>query len=88
MENEINMRAEENVKKEKIKTPYAKIVVGGSAEKPYYSILYYDTKDKVWYDGYGSYCLKYVFDWLENEFDITGDMFQFPDVSKIEEVNI
>lgn len=66
---------------QKIKTPYAQIIVDGNADKPYYSILYYDTRDKFWHNGFGSYYLNLAFGWLKNEFEITGDVFNFPDIT-------
>lgn len=64
----------------KIKTPYAKIIVGGTPDKPYYDILWYDTEKQQWYIGYGSYCIHNVFKWLKEEFEVTGNIFQFPDI--------
>lgn len=55
----------------KIKTPYAKIFVGGTAEKPYYNILYFDPADREFHVGFGSFSLDYVFKWLADEFEIT-----------------
>lgn len=55
----------------KIKTPYAKIFVGGTAEKPYYNILYFDPADRKFHIGFGSFSLDYVFKWLADEFEIT-----------------
>lgn len=57
-------------RKNKIKTNFAKIFVCGSAEKPYYNILYFDPVDKTWHVGYGSFYLSYVFKWLSEEFEI------------------
>ena len=54
----------------KIKTHFAQIIVRGKAEKPYYEILYFDTEDRTYHIGFGSYCLDYVFEWLSNEFEI------------------
>ena len=54
----------------KIKTHFAQIIVSGKAEKPYYEILYFDTDDRTYHIGFGSYCLDYVFKWLSNEFEI------------------
>lgn len=56
--------------KNKIKTNFAKIFVCGSAEKPYYNILYFDPVDKTWHVGYGSFYLSCVFKWLSEEFEI------------------
>lgn len=54
----------------KIKTHFAKIIVGGTAKKPYYDILYFDPKDRTYHIGFGSFCLDYVFEWLSEEFEI------------------
>ena len=59
--------------REKIKTPFAKIIVEGNQENPYFSILYYSSDDKDFHIGYGSYRLDYVFEWFRNEFDILED---------------
>lgn len=57
--------------KHKIKTPFAKIIVGGTPEKPYYNIWYFDPTDGECHIGFGSYCLDNVFNWLAEEFEIT-----------------
>lgn len=57
---------------EKIKTHFAKIIVEGTAEKPYYSILYYDPTKKEYYNGYGSYFIGNVFGWLLEYFEIVN----------------
>lgn len=57
----------------KIKTPYAKIIVHGPLENPYYGILYYDQNDKQFHEGFGSYYLSTVFQWLQEQFDICVD---------------
>lgn len=54
----------------KIKTPFAKIFVSGTVDKPYYEILYFDTSDGTCHIGFGSYCVEYVFKWLSEEFEI------------------
>lgn len=54
----------------KIKTHFAKIIVDGTAKKPYYDILYFDPKDRTYHIGFGSFCLEYVFNWLSEEFEI------------------
>ena len=64
-----------NEKRSKIKTHFARIIVGGKVNKPYYSILYYDPSDDEFHIGFGSSCLEYVFNWLSEEFEITGDVF-------------
>lgn len=59
----------------KIKTHFAKIIVDGTADKPYYNIMYYDPTDGEYHIGFGSYYLEYVFKWLSEEFEIVGDAF-------------
>ena len=54
----------------KIKTHHARIVVDGTAEKPYYSIEWYDPKKNEYFLGYSSYYIDYVFKWLEEWFEI------------------
>ena len=54
----------------KIKTHHARIVVDGTAEKPYYSIEWYDHTKNEYFLGYSSYCIDYVFKWLEECFEI------------------
>lgn len=55
----------------KIKTPFARIVVGGTSEKPCYNIWYFDQTDGECHIGFGSYCLGNVFNWLAEEFEVT-----------------
>lgn len=54
----------------KIKTHHARIVVDGTAEKPYYSIEWYDPTKNEYFLGYSSYYIDYVFKWLEECFEI------------------
>lgn len=54
----------------KVKAISPTIVVGGKLEKPYYSIIYYDVSDNNWHQGYGSYNLEYVREWLSNCFEV------------------
>ena len=61
----------------KIKTPFATIIVGGSVDKPCYSILWWDEADKECNIGFSSYYLDFVFQWLAEEFEI---------VDKVEDV--
>ena len=56
--------------KTKLKTHFAKIIVCGTSEKPYFNILYFDSTDGLYHVGFGSYCLNYVFQRLNDEFDI------------------
>lgn len=48
-----------NAKKEKIRTPIARIIVGGISS-PYYSIMYYDSSDGFMHIEFGSYDLSIV----------------------------
>lgn len=57
--------------KHKIKTPFARIIVGGTPEKPYYNIWYFDPTDGECHIGLGSYYLDNVFNWLAEEFEVT-----------------
>lgn len=63
--------ASEDECKHKIKTPFARIVVGGTPEKPCYNIWYFDPADGECHIGFGSYRLDYVFRWLAEEFEVT-----------------
>ena len=62
--------AAEKKDEHKIKTPYARIYVSGTPEKPYYGITYFDLTDGEMHSGFGSYSLDFVFKWLEEEFEI------------------
>ena len=62
--------------KQRIKTHFARIIVGGTTEKPFYEILYFDPTDG-WHIGFGSYFLEFVFQWLSEEFEIVGDASAF-----------
>lgn len=59
--------------REKEKVSYAKIVVRGTKEKPYYEIEYYDLRDEEVHVGYGSYYLNFVFDWFNECFEVVGN---------------
>lgn len=59
--------------KQKIRTPFAKMIVGGSLEKPCYSIMYFDPTDKLFHIGFSSFYLPYVFQWYHEEFEIIED---------------
>lgn len=56
--------------KTKIKTHFAYVIVERYHGKPYYNILYFDPTDKDYHIGFGSFCLEYVFKWLDEEFEI------------------
>lgn len=57
----------------KIKVSSAEIVVHGTRKKPYYEIKYHDLSDGQTHVGYSSYNLDFVFDWLEEYFDIVNE---------------
>lgn len=63
-------RDESSMSQVKIKTSFAKIIVEGTAEKPYYSILYYDPKRREYMNGYGSYSIGIVFGYLAEYFEV------------------
>ena len=54
----------------KVKAKDPHIVVSGNIDKPYYSIRYYDLSDNTWHIGFSSYELKFVVQWLKEEFEI------------------
>ena len=54
---------------EKIKAINPEIIVSGCAEKPYYQIKYYDTADKRYHIGFGSYYYENVLRWLKEYFE-------------------
>lgn len=58
---------------EKIKVTSARIVVGGNKSKPYFSIEYVQVSDEKCYQGFGSYFMNFVFDWLDECFELVGD---------------
>lgn len=61
-----------NIKKSKIRTPIARIIVGGF-RMPYYHIMYYDLSDGFMHIGFGSYDLSIVRKWLAEEFEVTEE---------------
>ena len=58
------------IKKTKRKTNFARIIVSGTAEKPYYDIMWFDYMDGQYHIGYGSYNLNFVFQWLSDCFEV------------------
>ena len=70
MTREEAMMSTDSQQKEKIKTPFAKVIVDGRGANSYFSILYFDPTDKDFHIGYSSYYLDYVFNWLDEEFEI------------------
>ena len=73
MTREETMMVTDDKQKEKIKTPFAKVIVEGRSANSYFSILYFDPADKDFHIGYSSYYLDYVFNWLNEEFEIVED---------------
>ena len=78
-----NAENENSCETVKIKTHHARIVVDGTAEKPYYSIEWFDPKKKECYLGYSSYFIGNVFKWLEECFEIV----EAPTVDAVEVVH-
>ena len=58
------------IRKVKRKTNFAKIVVTGTVEKPYFEIVWLDYMDREYHIGYGSYNLNFVFQWLSECFEV------------------
>ena len=55
---------------DKKKVLSADIIVRRIKDKPYYEIKYQEVGKKDYNEGYGSYCLDYVFKWREECFII------------------
>ena len=64
------LQSEHDNYKKKHKVKSAEIVVRKITEKPYYEIKYFDLSYNEYHIGYGSYKLEYVFEWLEQCFEI------------------
>ena len=60
----------EDTKVIKIKAIYPHIVVGGTVNKPCYSIDWYDIEAQTMHTGYSSYNLKNVQEWLKEHFEV------------------
>lgn len=69
----------------KIKTHFAKIVVGSHVEKPCYSILWFDPADNEFHIGYSSFRFEYVRIWLEEEFEIIESPMDITEVIRCKE---
>lgn len=67
-------KSPENVKKAKIRTSIAKIIIGGVRGNPCYSILYLDPSDGELHIGFSSYSLIFVLKWLDEEFEVDESM--------------
>lgn len=57
-------------KREKIKTPFARIVVNNNPEKNYYNIMWW--QDGEMHVGFGSANLNFVRKWLSEEFEVAS----------------
>ena len=68
------MKSPENVKKARIRTSVAKIIVEGRGGRDYYSILYFDPSDGRLHIGFSSSNLGFVRKWLEEEFEVDESM--------------
>lgn len=77
MQNEVRLIDANTPRKmiSKTMTHFARIIVSGSVEKPYYSILWFDPADREYHIGYSSYNLGFVSQWLSENFEIVGDTF-------------
>lgn len=72
-DNEITMTSAEFKPPKKRKAIYPHIVVGGKVDDPYYSIHWYDVEEGRMIEGYSSFSLKYVREWLEECFEVVED---------------
>ena len=68
------MKSPENVKKARIRTSVAKIIVEWRGGRDYYSILYFDPSDGRLHIGFSSSNLGFVRKWLEEEFEVDESM--------------
>lgn len=66
-EKNISMRS---CREKKTKVSSLDIIVTGSADKPYFSIKYYDLSDKSWHIGFSSYDLNNVIKWKKEYLEI------------------
>ena len=66
----IDASPDDCIKKVKRKTNFAKIIVSGTAEKPYYDIMWFDYMDGQYHVGYGSFNLNFVVRWLAECFEV------------------
>lgn len=69
----MTMNRDKRYSPEKIRTNFAKIIVSGTCEKPYYEIMYFDHPKNELCIGYSSYNLEYVFRWLEDIFEVVEE---------------
>lgn len=62
------IRREAAAKREKIKTPFARIIVDENPEKTYYNIMWWQAG--MMHVGFGSTNLSFVRKWLSEEFEV------------------
>jgi hypothetical protein len=58
---------------------FPQIIVTGTAEKPFYQIMYLENEDGEIHLGFGSYDLAYVFQWLKEDFGVTHASAVYPE---------
>lgn len=58
----------------KIKVSSIDIIVTGTKDKPYFEIKYKEVGKDYYKEGFGSYCLDYVFDWKNECFVIEDEI--------------
>lgn len=68
-----NLKKYSEVNKHKLRVTEAEIVAHGTVDKPYFVIKYKEVDKKEYNIGFGSYNLKNVFGWLEDEFEIVEE---------------
>ena len=69
----------------RISTHFAKIIVEGSIDRPFFSILYYDPSSNKYYKSFGSHDLNFVWDQLNGNFkiiDSPNPLFMYPTIPK------
>ena len=66
-------RNEECGKVEETIVTKADIIVKGTADKPYFVIVYHEVGNDCDNDGFGSYNLKNVFEWREQYLEIVKE---------------
>lgn len=62
-----------NTETEKLKVTYARIIVGGTVDKPYFEIEYHEVGKDYDNIGFGSYYLKNVFKWRDEYLEIISN---------------
>lgn len=63
-----------NTETEKLKVTYARIIVEGTVDKPYFEIEYHEVGKDYDNIGFGSYDLRNVFKWRDEELEIVSDV--------------